>query len=193
MMRRLLVLFLLFVPACAFAQVDVSASVLGQFPEDTTSNGVASNGGITAGVLAGVRRYKAPWLGYELTYAFDNANYSYSNAAGTFASVKAPQNTSTGDYVVNIPVPIVGLRPFGLAGAGFTHYTPQSGSAAGSESSTKPLFCYGVGLDYKVLPLVGMRFQYRALVYESPTFGLSGPSGSASTTKEPSVGVFVSF
>jgi opacity protein-like surface antigen len=85
------------------------------------------------------------------------------------------------------------LRPFGLAGVGFTHYTPALGSTSGSESSTRPLFCYGVGLDYHLAPHVGMRLQYRGLVYESPTFGISGPSGSAGTTKEPSIGAFVNF
>lgn len=192
MRLRFLSLLLLLVPLSAFAQYDVSASYYGQFTTKTTSSSESAAPDNSGGLLLGVRHYIAPWKGYEFTYGFNPVNYTFNGS--TPRQVKAQTNTFTGDYVVHLPVPLAGIRPFALAGIGFNVFNPQtSAGSPGSSTSFRPLFCWGAGLDYRLLPLVGMRLQYRALIYESPTFGQPVSTGSATTTSEPSIGLYLHF
>jgi opacity protein-like surface antigen len=190
-LRNFLPLLLLSAPLLAHSQVDVSASVYGQFSAMTYGAGTAESPDASAGFLLGVRRYKKPWVGYEVTYSYNAANYNFTTGSTSQPSTHVPSNASTAtvDYVVSLPVPITGLRPFALAGGGITFFNPQGAF----QSETKPVFCYGVGLDYRFLPHIGLRAQYRGLVYQAPGFGVSSTTTVSTVTTEPSIGIFVHF
>jgi len=83
------------------------------------------------------------------------------------------------------------LRPFGLVGGGLLLHEPSSGQTH-TTSSTKPVFVYGAGLDWGLLPHIGVRLQYRGNLYKAPDLTtLYGSSGAFTHTSEPMIGVYL--
>jgi opacity protein-like surface antigen len=192
----LLFLALAFLPASAHAQFDVNASLYGQFSGTTTSNGISQSPENSAGVMAGIRRYERPWRGYEVTYSFNHANYDFSGT--TVRSVEANAHSVTADYVVSLPIPGLGIRPFLLGGGGLVIFAPQGMTAPqgapAASLDTKALFSYGGGVDIRLVPHLGLRVQYRGLLYSAPEFGNAFASTSSFTrTAEPMAGLYLRF
>jgi len=116
----------------------------------------------------------------------------------------------TGDWVVSVKVS--NFRPFALAGGGVLFDVPSSGQVATSvmqcviqvttscvlstsgnraNTSTKPVFVYGAGVDWKLLPHIGMRLQYRGNLYKAPDLVAGFPPMEAfAHTAEPMIGVY---
>jgi len=70
---------------------------------------------------------------------------------------------------------------------------PSSGQTA-THSSTKGVFLYGLGLDWGLVPHIGLRFQYRGNVYRAPD--LTNALGSSTAflhTSEPMIGAYFRF
>jgi len=108
------------------------------------------------------------------------------------------------------------FRPFALAGGGILFNQPAGGqatttilvtacgggnpgctvgqvttSSTSTTSATKPVFVYGAGLDWGLLPHIGLRFQYRGNLYKAPNLTKLYTSTSAFTrTAEPMIGVY---
>ncbi|MGA3082057.1 MAG: hypothetical protein ABSD44_11820, partial [Terracidiphilus sp.] len=168
----------------AQAQTDVAASLYGAFAGTTTANGTTQSPSNAAGGLLEVRHIAHAWLGYEGTYSLNRANRAYAGTIlcpgfncpiTTAASVSANAHEVTGDWVASLK--IKNLRPFALAGGGILFDVPSSGqvttincgavnplcSPATSSTSTsiKPVFVYGGGVDWGLLPHIGLRLQYR--------------------------------
>jgi opacity protein-like surface antigen len=88
---------------------------------------------------------------------------------------------------------IANLRPFALAGGGILFDAPVSGQASTS-STTKPVFVYGGGLDWGLLPHIGLRLQYRGNLYKAPNLTTLFASTKTFThTAEPMIGAYFSF
>jgi opacity protein-like surface antigen len=88
---------------------------------------------------------------------------------------------------------ISNLRPFGVLGAGLLLNVPDSGQSS-STTSTRAVYVYGAGLDWGLLPHLGLRFQYRGNLYKSPDVTRLYTSTNAfSHTAEPMVGAYFSF
>jgi len=186
----------------SLAQTDVSASVYGAFSGTTTGDGVAQSPSNAAGGLIGLRHISNPVLGFEVTYSFNRANQVYNATeyacpvgvvppCGTPppAAVSADAHELTGDWVPSLK--IGNLRPFGLVGGGLLLNEPSSGQA-NTTSSTKPVFVYGAGLDWGLLPHIGVRLQYRGNLYKAPDLTtLYGSSGAFTHTSEPMIGVYL--
>jgi opacity protein-like surface antigen len=97
----------------------------------------------------------------------------------------------TGDWVASIH--FATLRPFALAGVGVLFNQAVSGQS-NSTSSTKPVFVYGAGLDWSLLPHIGLRFQYRGNLYKAPDLTTVFRSTNAFTqTAEPMIGAYFRF
>ena len=63
-----------------------------------------------------------------------------------------------------------------------------------TQTQTKGVFQYGAGLDWTVLPHIGLRFQYRGNVYKAANLTKVFTSTDKFTqTAEPVVGVFFRF
>jgi len=85
---------------------------------------------------------------------------------------------------------IANLRPFALAGGGLLFNEP-SGNQTNTTSSTKGVFDYGAGLDWGLLPHLGLRFQYRGNLYKAPDLThLYTSTGAFTHTSEPMIGVY---
>jgi opacity protein-like surface antigen len=138
-------------------------------------------------------------------------------ASGT-VSVSSNAHQFTGDWVPSMRVR--NLRPFAVLGVGLLLDVPTTGYAAwyntcaglscclecagGSvtttvsqtrtQSSVRAVYVYGAGLDWKVLPHIGLRLQYRGNLYQAPQLTKAYPANLALThTAEPMAGVYFRF
>lgn len=202
--------------AAACAQTDIAGSLYGAFNGTTTANGTAQSPSNSAGALLEVRHISHPWFGYEGTYAYNRANQGYSPVSVTptcptsgctitTGSISAAAHEVTADYVASVKIKLTGFRIFALAGGGLLLDVPSSGqesscnsqtaicvqSPIATSTSTKPLFVYGGGLDWGLLPHIGLRLQYRANLYKVPDLTTTFTSTSAFTrSAQPMIGVY---
>lgn len=186
-----------------FAQTDVAANLYGAFSGATSSNGVTQSPSNSAGVMIELRHISNPIIGYEGAYSYNRADQRYTPLAGvgtcptnnptcgTPAAIRANAHEISGDWIVSVHG--ANLRPFALAGVGLLFNQPSSGQTD-SKSTTKPGFIYGAGLDWGVLPHLGLRFQYRGNLYKSPDLTTRFTSVNAFThTAEPMIGAYFRF
>ena len=205
--------------ATVYAQTDVALNVYGAFNGTTTSSGVAQSPANAAGALLEVRHISKPWFGYEGTYAYNRANQKYSFTALPAAcptsgsctglsSISANAHEVTADYVASVKIKLTGFRPFALVGGGLLLDVPSNGqvtycsllnplcntSSTPTSNTTKPVFVYGAGVDWGLLPHIGLRLQYRGNLYKAPDLTtLFTSTGAFTHTAEPMLGVFFRF
>ena len=80
-----------------------------------------------------------------------------------------------------------------MLGAGLLLNVPDSGQS-NATTSTQAVYVYGAGLDWGLLPHLGLRFQYRGNLYKAPDVTRLYTSTNAfSHTAEPMVGAYFSF
>jgi opacity protein-like surface antigen len=190
--------------AAAHAQTDVALSLYGAFSGSTDGNGTVQSPSNSAGGLLELRHISNPLVGYDVTYSYNRANQTYSPSevacpAGevppcnplTPASVSANAHELSGDWVVSVHG--ANLRPFALAGAGLLLNEPAGGQS-NTSSATKPVFIYGAGLDWGLVPHIGLRFQYRGNLYHAPDLTKAFSSTDKFTqTAEPMIGAYLKF
>ena len=221
-MRRIWMLpfFLVSIAAAAPAQTDVALSFYGAFTGSTTGNGVTQSPANQAGGMVELRHISNPLVGYEATYSYNRANQQYLrtvfapvcptgqtncliNRAGTVAN---NAHEITGDWIFSLK--LANLRPFALAGGGLLVNAASSAnlfgcyvmnplcfiSPASPQSSTTGVFVYGAGLDWGLLPHLGLRLQYRGNVYKAPELiGAFQSTNSFTHTAEPMIGAYFRF
>lgn len=171
----------------AHAQTDAAASIYGSFSGTTEANGTAQSPSNSAGVLLELRHISNPLVGYELNYSFNRANQNYNN----LEEIKAAAHQVGADWVVSFPVLM--LKPFILASGGLIFFRPDD-SQPDSKSETKPVFVYGAGVDWTVIPHIGVRFQYRGNLYHAPDLSHAFSSTDAFThTAQPMIGAYLRF
>jgi opacity protein-like surface antigen len=180
----------------ASAQTDVAASLYGAFSGTTNGNGTVQSPSNSAGGLLELRHISNPIVGYEAAYSYNRDNQVYKPPIGiacplqgcSVAAVSANAHEFTGDWVVSVHG--ANLRPFALAGVGVLFNEP-TGNQSNTSSSTKPVFVYGAGLDWGLLPHIGLRFQYRGNLYKAPNLSRLFTSTNAFThTSEPMIGLY---
>jgi opacity protein-like surface antigen len=186
----------------ASAQTSVGVSLYGAFNESTSGNNTAQSPSNSAGGLIELRHIANPILGFEGTYSYNRANQHYSflhpppgnpcpPSGCTVSSIKANAHELTLDWTPSLP--LGSFRPFGILGLGLLLNEPSGGQNSTS-TSTKPVYVYGAGLDWGVLPHLGLRFQYRGNLYKAPDLDKLYTSTDAFTqTAEPMIGAYLSF
>lgn len=186
----------------AQAQTSVGLSLYGAFNGATTGNGVRQSPANSAGGLIELRHISNPILGWEATYSYNRANQEYrylvvpspcptSGCSVTATSVSNAAHEVTADWVPSVH--LASFRPFGVLGVGLLLNEP-TGNQNNSTSSVKPVYVYGAGLDWGLLPHLGLRFQYRGNLYKAPDVSRLYTSTNAFThTSEPMIGAYFSF
>lgn len=181
------------------AQTSVALSAYGAFSGTTTANGVQQSPSNSAGGMVELRHVANPILGFEGTYSFNRANQTYSGSIlcpgggpvcgpATRAAIKADAHELTLDWVPSIG--LANFRPFGVLGIGALLNVPSSGQS-NTQTSTKAVYVYGAGLDWGLLPHLGLRLQYRGNLYKSPNVTQLFTSVDKFThTAEPMIGVY---
>ena len=188
----------------AGAQTDVALSAFGAFSGTTNGNGTAQSPSNAAGGLIELRHIDNPIIGYEATYSFNRANQVYRASSfacpvGTVPScttpapapVSADAHEITGDWIVSVK--IANLRPFALAGLGVLLNEP-SGNQSNTTSSAQAVYVYGAGVDWGLVPHIGLRLQYRGNLYKAPDLSRLYTSTNRFTqTAEPMIGAYFRF
>lgn len=175
----------------ASAQTDLAASLYGAFSGTSNGNGTTQSPANSAGALVELRHITNPLVGYEATYSFNRANQTYtgSSASPPSQGVMANAHEITADWIVSLKV--LGFRPFVLAGGGVLLDIPASGQA-GTETKNSGVIVYGAGVDWTILPHLGVRGQYRGNVYKAPNLATAFSSTNAFIhTAEPMIGIFL--
>lgn len=181
----------------ACAQTDVALSVYGTFNGSTNHNETIQSPSNAAGGMLEFRHISNPVLGFEATYSFNRANQSYQfigpcpvGACPSPAAVSADAHAITLDWVPSVHV--ANLRPFGIAGIGMLVDEPSGSS--NTTSNTTLVYVYGAGLDWGLLPHIGLRGQFREMTYKAPDLTtLYSSTGNFLHTAEPMLGVYFRF
>lgn len=105
----------------------------------------------------------------------------------------------SGAYVIS-PFHFEKIEPFLLAGGGALRFYPSNqyinGNASpfGAAQQTSLAFLYGGGVDYRLWRRLGLRLQYRGLIYKEPNFHVTQFfSGNRGHMAEPSIGIVFNF
>lgn len=182
------------ISGCAFAQDetpiynnDLAVQAFGSFVKSTNQNGVEQSATNSGGVLASYRFFFNRNNGVELNYGYSLNTQSYSG----FGGVATYSHEGSADYVFRLP--LRHWSPFVLAGVGGLAFDPKG--VAGASTQGRAAFVYGAGADFNLSKHIFMRAEYRGLVYNSPTYGLTGLSGTDRVTHraEPSIGFGFAF
>jgi opacity protein-like surface antigen len=185
-----------------FGQTSVALSIYGAFSGATNGNGVQESPSNAAGGLVELRHISNPLLGWEATYSYNRANQEYTGPPPSCPvgvipcgpSTTAVSNNAheiTGDWVPSVH--IGSFTPFALLGIGALLNVP-AGSQSSTTSSDKAVYVYGAGLDWGLIPHIGLRFQYRGNLYKAPDVTTLYTSTSAFThTAEPMLGAYFKF
>ncbi len=218
-----LLLALLLSDVFAAAQTSVAGSVYGAFNGATSGNGTQQSPANQAGGMIEVRHISNAILGFEATYSFNRADETYSkeiypptnsNCTGSCSpetqTLRVPANAHEITFDWTPSLHFANLRPFGVLGIGLLLNAPSgrptltlTGSSAAlpdyvtavnTNTSTKAVYVYGVGLDWGLLPHFGLRIQYRGNLYSAPNLSsLYSSTDSFAHTAEPMAGVYFNF
>jgi opacity protein-like surface antigen len=176
----------LMVLAQEYSKQDASVQVLGSFVKSTWDKGVEQTASNSGGVLSSYRYFFNKNSGVEINYGFTTNTQSYSGLG-----VDTHSSEVSSAYVFRVP--LRHFTPFLLAGAGGLVFSPND--FGGASTQARAAFVYGGGADFNVGSHVFVRAEYRGLVYNSPTFGVSEFNGADRITHraEPSIGVGYRF
>ena len=203
-----------------WAQTDIAISGYGAFNQSTTGTTTVQKPSDQGGFLIEARHISNPLVGYEVTYAFNRANQAYATnpsqvcpvfgCSTSTASVKANAHEFTAEWVASLK--IMNLRPFALAGGGVIVNVPEGATltmlscniltslcsfttgSTPAQTQRQAMFVYGAGLDWTVVPHLGVRFQYRGRVSKASELVTAFSSTDKFTrTSEPVLGVFLRF
>jgi opacity protein-like surface antigen len=183
------------IPAAAqtVKNLEAGVNIFGQFTGNTSGNGVTDSPTDSMGVLVNVRQSFHPWLGYEVNYSYTRFSERYNTI---LYSVQDNVHEVSGAYLVQIPkLPILGLQPFAAAGVGAVIFLPTTVGGQRYDQQWRTPFLYEFGVNYPILTShIGLRFQYRGLIYKTPDFQTPLITTNATRqTAEPSVGAYFHF
>ena len=176
---------------------DAAVSFTGVLNKDSSGNGVAQNPTDSGRFLASYRLGFGNHSAVELNYGFSRSSQNFTGPfPGIFSSQQANMHEATAAYVFSLNRG-GRLDPFVLGGGGALIFSPTDSAfnpLLGGDTQARGTFLYGAGLDYRLVHGLGLRLQYRGLVYKAPDFGLAALStGSWTHTAEPSVGLVFRF
>ena len=186
----------------ARAQTSVALSLYGAFSGATNGNHVTESPSNSAGGLFEFRHISNPIVGWEATYAYNRANQSYfsplpcsaSSSTCPWQAVSANAHEITADWVPSVH--FASVRPFAVLGIGALLNKPVANQSNQSDttSSNKAVYVYGAGLDWNLIPHLGLRFQYRGNLYKAPDLSTLYTTTNAFThTAEPVIGAYFRF
>ena len=175
---------------------EISVQGTGFFTQDTSNQGVSRTTTDTGGFQVGYRYNINRWLAAEGNYGFDRNTQRYFGSFGE-SRVQANVHAVTGDLVVKLPLRIIRISTYALAGGGGLIFDPTGnnrGSFPGVGTQGRGAFLYGAGADYALTRHLSLRAEYRGFVYKNPDFGLRALNTDSWThTAQPSAGIVFRF
>jgi opacity protein-like surface antigen len=193
-------LYVSFASAQDVGHFDVSFAWGATFSK-TSSNGFTgvAVSPTNAGMFLGTFRFRFNRMnGIEVTGARTDNSQIYILGANDYR-IQASITEYSGAYVLS-PFHFQKIEPFLLAGGGALRFNPGNQFINGNPSSfgaaqqTSMAFLYGGGVDYRLWRRIGLRVQYRGLIYKEPTFHVTQFfTGTKGHMAEPSVGIVLNF
>jgi opacity protein-like surface antigen len=178
-----------------FKNLEGAVNFFGQFSGTSNGNGVQDKPTYSLGVLATARQSLHPWLGWEINYSYTRYSDRYSTALFP-VNVQSNMHEVSAAYLLQGPtIPILGLQPFGAVGVGGLIFLPTTVGGQRYNQQWRVPFLYEFGVNYPLLTShLGLRLQYRGLLYKTPDFDASLLTTNARRqTSEPSVGAYFRF
>lgn len=185
------------IAAAQEGRVDVAVSGMAVFTKDSSGNGIDQAVTNSGGTLGSLRYQFRGHSGVELNYGYTRNSQIYtSGSAFTFQEQQANVHELTAAYVYQFNHRKK-LSPFLLGGGGlllFRPITASTHSLVGPQNDNEGAFLYGIGANYRLTGALGLRVQFRGLIYKAPDFAVAAVStGSWTQTGEPSVGLTLRF
>jgi hypothetical protein len=182
-------------PAAAqtLKNLDGSINFFGQFTGKVSGNGVTDSPTNSFGTLISVRQSFHPWLGYEVNYSYTRYSERYNSI---LYSVQNNVHEVSGAYLVQAPkLPIFGIQPFAAVGVGGMIFLPTTVGGQRYDQQWRTPFLYEIGANFPILTShLGLRLQYRGLIYKAPDYGSALLTTNATRqTGEPTVGAYLRF
>jgi len=164
----------------------------------SASGGVAVSP-TNSGLVLGTFRFRFNRMnGIEVTGARTDNSQIFILGTNDYRA-QASVTEFSGAYVLS-PFHFEKIEPFLLAGGGALRFSPGNqfingnASSFGAAQQTSMAFLYGGGVDYRLWKRLGLRLQYRGLIYKEPTFHVTQFfSGVRGHMAEPSIGVVFNF
>jgi outer membrane immunogenic protein len=184
------------VAAAQDSRSDVAVGGTGWFTKDTNGNGVSQSTTNSGGFLASYRYQFGGFSAVGFDYGFTRNSQVFNTSSFLFAQQQASVHEFTGEYIFKMHHRWK-VDPFLMAGGGALFFSPITASTQSiplASERTQGTFLYGLGADYKLMGPVGVRVQYRGLIYKAPDFASTTFStGSWTHTAEPMVGLTLRF
>jgi opacity protein-like surface antigen len=205
-------------------ETDLGLSGFFGFTQSATGNNITHTTPHWYGGTAELRHIDGPLAGFEVAYSIAAPHYdTWSTSVPlsppgfpctpkctfqpTPTTIQTFDQTFSLDWVPSMKVG--NLRPFGILGAGAMLATPDNGQVTVLVPGNNPIttdfsltsqvsaaLIYGAGVDWSLLPRIGVRLQYRGAMYKDPAVAepaLYPATGSFVQTAEPTIGVFFKF
>jgi len=177
---------------------NVSLNFAGKLPRQTSGNGVVqsptSSGGFLGTVGFRISSKVSADFNFESTY-----NTEKYQAGGLFYQIPGDMREFSGALLFH-PFRRGRWEPFFLAGGGIIAFGPADtiidgvSTPAGAVRQKLPTVLYGAGTDYRIIPNLAFRLQFRGLLYQPPDFGVRNLfSGGLAHTAEPTIGLVFNF
>lgn len=184
--------------ATALAQVEqpsqISFQATGLVTRNSNDQTPSHEASRSGGLLVGYSYQFSRWFGAEGNYGYARNTQNYLTFSGP-ASLQSDIHQVTGTLVAHIPVNLRTFRPYVLGGGGALIFDPTDKFiVTGAERQTRGTFVYGGGATFDITNNLGLRVEYRGLVYKVPDFSLESLNLDKFThLAQPSVGFVVRF
>jgi len=181
-----------------FAQVEqpsqISIQGIGNFTKSSNDQLPSHDATNSGGFLVGYSYQFNRWFGAEGNYGWTRNTQNYVTLGGT-PSLQTNFHEVTGALVAHIPASTRHVRPYVLGGGGAVVFDPTDKIfLSGAERQTRGAFVYGGGANFDLARNVGVRAEYRGLVYKVPDFNINSLNLDKFThLAQPSVGFYFRF
>ena len=192
---------LLALPAVGVAQTnrfDFSVAAAGVLAKKSSATFTTITPTNSFGLLATARYRFSPKNSFALNYARTKDSQSYDTPPFSYR-IQSTVTEYSGAYVFS-PMETEKFEPFLFAGGGAMVFKPTNtfidtfNVPVAAVRQTDVAFLYGAGVDYRVHSFIGLRLQYRGVVYKVPDFKFSAfENGSKGHFAEPSIGLVFKF
>ena len=163
----------------------------------------------SAGFLATFNQQIRPLVGYNINFGYTRLTENYERNNGTFnpttgvtsgiysrGSIPTNMFEISSAYVVKRHQLGSRFQPFADGGGGVLIFSPTTAPFQGNPSY-RAAFLFGGGVDYKLSANLGLRAEYRGLLYKYPDFGAVTSAVPVSkfftVTSEPTISIHYSF
>jgi hypothetical protein len=186
-------------PVAKTSQTDLGLSGYEAFTSGTSGLGTKQTPTNAPGGMLELRHIVNSLVGYEMTFSFNPAKQAYAPITGAcgltcqnpVTTISANASEVAIDYVVSHKVG--NLRPFVVGGMGFFMVFPGA-TPFGNNTSIRPAYVAGGGVDWNVNAKFGVRLQCRGNYYKAPNISAIYPATGVMThSYEPMGGVYYRF